>query len=114
MPAPIDHPFKTPIDRKLKRFFSKLNSLVTEKIAFQYCYNPKRDQPTREQADKYQFIIVDDWFCYPDFQNYYGPSNLAHVIRFGEVIQELYEVIYLMYSSVKLKRCIGKWKSGMC
>lgn len=71
--------------------------LVTEKIAFQYCHNPKKDQPTEQQGQRYQFIIIDDWFCYPDFQNYYGPSNLAHIIRFGQIIEELYKVVHKIH-----------------
>lgn len=74
------------------QFSYNLMLSVTPKIAFQYCTSPKTDRPTVDQIAKYQFIIVDEWFCYPDFQNYYGPSNLAHVKRFCQIIEELYEV----------------------
>lgn len=70
---------------------------VTSKLAFQYCTNPKSERPTPNQLQMYQFIIVEDWFCYPDFQNYYGPSNLAHVIRFCQIIEELHKVNEFYY-----------------
>lgn len=91
-----------PLISKCKSFkFLVFILKVTSKLAFQYCKNPRTDRPTPDQLQKYQFIIVEDWFCYPDFQNYYGPSNLAHVIRFCQIIEELHKV-NLFYAIINL------------
>ena len=66
--------------------------LVTAKVAIQYCKDPRKDKPTAEQLAQFQFIVVEDWFNYPDFNNYHGPSNLAHIIRFNQIIEDLYRV----------------------
>lgn len=31
-------------------------------------------------------VSVTDWFQYPDYQNYYGPSSLCHVFRFCQLM----------------------------
>lgn len=34
------------------------------------------------------FVSVDEWFDYPDFNEYYGPSNVIHVIKFNNLLEK--------------------------
>lgn len=35
-----------------------------------------------------KLFTIKDWFYYPDLTEYYGPSNIAHVTRFNQLLQE--------------------------
>lgn len=35
----------------------------------------------------FRYISVDTWFCYPDLKEYYGPSNIVHILKFIQVLQ---------------------------
>lgn len=41
-----------------------------------------------KRGENIKYFTIKDWFCYPDLTEYYGPSNIAHIVRFNQLLVE--------------------------
>lgn len=81
--------FASSTDDLMKQECLRQFVIIRDALIFQYCTLDSKMQEMNNPD--YQNICVDDWFSYPDFENYHGPSNVCDAIKFVRLIDDLME-----------------------
>jgi hypothetical protein len=85
-----------------REFIQSLNILTTDKLF----YISLNETPPKNQ--NIHFFTIDTTLVYVNFYMDFGPSNLANVVRFCEIVQDLLTVFFII-----IIESSNKWKNSM-